>query len=429
MERLLFLTYLGCLSLTSAFALTTTLTVPVVISVISVGVFFAWGALNRDHSLVLEIDDIVLLLFLLAVYIGFFLNQDRFRSSKPINHIIAYSYVVLVNYYLLKNVCFYLCKKFGPPFVKRCYGAISIGVIITCLFGIAEFWLKNAYGIDVDSYVPRPAVTEYDPWALGSFIRLRSFVEESGHLAFFLEVFGPISLYSFRNNNYVYFPLLILLLVCFVLTFSTAGWLIAAFTYLLLAVTRIRPQELLKRLSFNFRTFTRYLLLGGGVMLVILLSYDIVNYILEVLDNIILSKIFLSGSAEDRTTRYLEGFNALMDSNLLELTFGNGPAVYETLGFSRGGTILLYLTIVLESGLLGLLSFLLFCAILFYKAVRIPILKLRLALLFGLLSALLHFFIIANYWYPWLWILAIIIQVNYRMYAVKSEMGLRWSNN
>ena len=425
-ERILFLTYLSCLSLTSAFALTSTVTIPVFLSIFCVGLFFIGGVIDKNRSLTVEADDLVMLLFLLTVYFGFFINQSHFRSNKPINHLVAYSYIVLINYYLIKEVYYALQKKFGAKFVRNTYGAIYLCVLVTCAFGITEFLLKNALGIDIDSYIPRPAVSEYDPLALKDFIRLRSFVEESGHLAYFLEALGPIAIYFSSKKKLLYYPLLVLILGCFILTFSTAGWLIASLTYLLLLIWNISLRKLQSSISVNYSILMKYFLGLVAITVILTLNYGTLRFITSVLNEIIVLKITYSGSAEDRTARFLEGINAVWQSDLLRLTFGNGPAVYDSLGFSRGGTILLYLTIVLESGLLGLSFFLLFCGILFYKVIKLKDRRLRFALMFGLISSLLHFFLISNYWYPWFWILAIIIQVNYRLeYTRKSIESYR----
>ena len=422
MERILFLTYLTCLSLTSAFAITSTVTIPVFLSVISVTLFFVYGIFYRNRSLIIEGDDIVMLFFLLAVYFGFFINHTHFKSDKPTNHLVAYSYIVLVNYYLIKNVYYFLYKKFGNSFAYNAYGAIYLGVFVTCAFGLTEFWLKNILGINIDSYIPRPAVSEYDPLALTDFIRLRSFVEESGHLAYFLEVLGPIAIYYSREKKLLYYPLLILMLGCFFLTFSTAGWLIASLTYSLLLIWNIDFSKLLKGVKINYLVVLKSFVIIVLIIVLIAVNYGTVKFISSAFNEIVVFKINYSSSAEDRIARFQEGMNTLTQSNLFMIAFGNGPAVYDTLHFSRGGTILLYLTIVLESGLVGLLFFLLFCAIIFYKTVRLKDRRLRFALMFGLISSLFHFFLISNYWYPWFWILAIIVQVNYRI----SLRAKRW---
>lgn len=415
MERILFLIYLCCLSLTSAFAITSTVTVPVFLSLIIVALFFFGEILNKGRSLTIEPDDLVLFLFLICVYFSFFINNNQFRSNKPFNHLVAYSYIIIINFYFLKNIYFNLYKKYGEVFLRSSYGAICLGLFITCAFGLAEFWLKNFQGIEVDKYIPRPAVTDYEPIALTSFIRLRSFVEESGHLAYFIEVFGPLSLYYSKNRKIFFYPLLIVLSTCFLLTFSTAGWLIVTFTGIFLTLWNINPNNLTKRIPINFQKIAKYTSVLVIILVVLIFNFQVIKYISSVLNEIIVLKVNQSGSAEDRTARFAEGLNALAQSNLIRISFGNGPAVYDTLNFSRGGTILLYLTYALESGLFGLSLFLIFCVLITYKVTKLKNRQLRFALLFGLLCSFLHFFIISNYWYPWFWILAIIIQINYRI--------------
>jgi O-antigen ligase len=415
MEKVLLVIYLACLSFTSAFAITSTVTIPVLISLICVGMFFLGGIWDVKRSLTLEVDDLVILLFLLSVYLGFFINHSRFSSNKPINHLIAYSYVILVNYYLVKNIYYSLTKKFGRGFADTTYGAIYLGIFITCTFGILEFWLKNIVGIDVDSYIPRPAVTQYEPLALTDFIRLRSFVEESGHLAYFIEVFAPISLYFSRTRRYLFYPLLAVITICFILTFSTAGWLIVAITYLFLRIWDMDFSRFDQRFRFSYRPILKYSALMVVIALTLSINYNIIEFITSAFNEIIVYKVNRSASAEDRTARFVEGMNAFTQSDLLRQFFGNGPAVYDTLHFSRGGTILLYLTIILESGLAGLLFFLIFCGLLLFKAIKLQNRPLRFALMFALICSFLHFVLISNYWYPWFWVLAIFIQSSYRM--------------
>lgn len=405
MTRKLTYLYFLLLPFTSAFAITEVVSICLVILVVLI-LILAFDIYQGKSMIYISVTDGILLSFWLITAISFILNIGIYASNKPYNHIFAYTYVIIGNYFLLKNILLNQFKRGELSFEKVTY-FIGVGVLITSIFGLVEFFSKNVFFINIDDYIPRAAVQGYEPLT-ASLIRIRSFIEESGHLAFYYEVLGPIGLYGLRKFKKLFYSTLISMIMCFLLSFSTAGWIIVAviglvvFFYYLATIfvksnSKSNVYPLVKVVSVSF--------------LVLFISFYIYNTIgKEFVENAIFLKVSGSGSADDRTDRAVEAFNALINSNWLHLILGHGPAAYDTLRFTAA-TLILYQVFALESGILGLFLFLSFMAANVYQTFFIKDETLRIIFLSSIIAALLHFIFIGNYYYPWLWALIILAQI------------------
>lgn len=402
-----FLTYAYIISLpfTSAFALTGVLT-PSLLILLALSVLFLIGFILGTKSLTIDYVDVAALLFWVSVVASFFLNAGSFLSAKPLNHMIAYSFVILANYYMLRNIITDQIIKKKISFETLTF-LIGIGILITSILGMIEFVAKNIYFIDVDQYIPRVAVEKYKPFASG-FIRIRSVIEESGHLAFYYEILGPIGLYGVRKNRKLFFLTLITMILGFIFSFSSAGWIIAGGILAIILIERtvrklFQVDRKVKVLRFmSLITFSLLVIAG------IFYFYKTIGA--QILEATVYDKVTASGSANDRSERVVQVFETLKNANVFHWTFGYGPAAYDSLRY-EAAALVLYFTFLIESGVLGLSLFLFFVLFNLINIISIKDKTLKTIFLCSFVAALVHFVSISNYWYPWFWVLIILSQI------------------
>lgn len=412
MRKLLLSLYFITLSWTSAFSLTWTISFPVVFSCL----FGILVLVNRSLGRIrikLYCSELFLLAFLSSIWLSYLLNFSRFNSSKPTNHLIAYTFTCTILYF---SVRFYLShlSLLIPDFFTKVLKAISISVFFSAAFGLIEFFGKNFFNLPIDNYIPRSFVEEYQPTFLGKFIRLRSFVEESGHYALFIELFFPLMYYYFfynttgkQESRIIAYVFICVTAVAFILTFSSAGITIAAIVLIVISITNW-PNKISSK-----KIITLLLICAIGISITFFLNNYIVEEaninISEALNILTLDKATNSGSQEDRADRITVAFDEIRKSNIINIIFGNGPAAYDTLKIES--IIGLYIVLLLEIGFNGLFLFFIFIGFIFLKIWNLPDKKLRGVFIISISSALLHYLFIGNYFYPWFWLVCAILYV------------------
>ena len=396
------------ISFTSAFAITSVITIPLALTV---GIIFLFIIQLKPNNLKISFSflDFFLLIFLIFSLCSSLYNNFIWYSNKSLNHSIAYFYVIVFTYFLLKLA--FLNLKYSK---KAIYTSIVLGVFLTSCFGCAEFVLKGFYEIKLDELLPRVDVIKYNPTALGELVRIRAFMEESGHLAFYLELMFPICILIIKNklcNSFldvkfrIFFTLISF--AAFLLTFSSAGIAIVILAYSIFFF----PQNLwtifknivlnrIKRLYFLFVLFCIFLLSW------IFFPYLVTAY--EVFDEIVFGKL-TEGSATDRQDRIVSALQLFDKSNIINKIIGFGPGAYDKLKIES--IVSLYFTYLLEVGYMGLFFFILFILSLIHKVFFAFEGINRKFLLFSVFSAIVHFLFISNYWYPWFWFVIIMIDV------------------
>lgn len=421
MRELLLFLYFFTFSWTSAFSLTWAVSFPVIFSCLF-GVSVLTNIIRKYIVFNLFKAEIFLLAFLILVWISYILNYLNFISSKPTNHLIAYSFTCIVLYFSIRLYFTYL-----NSFIKNLLGQIlkwlSFGVFISAIFGLIEFFGKNIFNIPIDEFIPRSFVEEYAPTFLGKFIRLRSFVEESGHYALFIEICLPLMIYYFfyhpigkRVKKIIAYIYISTTIIAFILTFSSAGITIAGIMLISLAITIS-----IKKVSLNF-----FLTLGVIIILLTSVVMWVNSYLIQELDinlteamNILtIEKATDSGSQMDRSERIDTAFKEIQKFNLLHILFGYGPAAYDTLQIEI--VIGLYVVVLLETGFIGLFFFIVFFIFTFLRIFSLADRPFRIALTISISSALIHYLFIGNYFYPWLWFACAIVYIHPSNYEKKN---------
>jgi hypothetical protein len=270
--------------------------------------------------------------------------------------------------------------------------------LFACSFSILEFYYKNFLGIDFD-FIPRGVVEDYNPFD-GAF-RARSFVEESGQFSFFIEIFGPISVFWITKHLNEPFKFLALMIIILGLLSTMSGVGI-----LLLAVNIILTFE-----YYIFRKKTSFLLRIKVIFIAVgfLVGFLVFQELFSDLQGLVTAKLDAdNASHSDRVDRFV----ALSKLSGLAFIIGYGPAAFSTLHVDS--FISLYLGIIMNTGVTGLILFILFCLQKYRTILRIKDLEIRFALKCAFLFACFHLTFIDTIYVPWFWVMLSIIDVIYK---------------
>ncbi len=390
--------YIWLLPFVSAFALAPALPLPVI------GGCIIWLAvLNNiftrpvpvkyfmDNSLILGV------FFLLCVWVSYLYNG--WGVPKSTNHVIAYTSSILL-FFIGPGLAFtYIRPSDASKIIFRC---IFYTTLLAAFFAVLEFLLKNMGVADINSLIPRPAVQEFDALALSEFFRARGFAEESGHFALFLEVLSPLCFYYLFFSNSCFLPGY-LKVICSLIIFLSWIFVISPASFVLV------PLSYLASFFFFFQKihlkgmYQRLAIVGLSLLSLLFL----LNLLYPVTDFFYLSVIekLDSTSSEDRQVRIDFFFEYFQRGDVFNWFLGNGPAAFDILGFDDSKSILsLYYSILFEVGVLG---FLILCCLFISVLVKITRLQPRQGffVMASFISAAIHYYFVANYWFPWLWFL------------------------
>jgi hypothetical protein len=326
-------------------------------------------------------------------------------NSKSVNHTIAYLSTFLLFYVSLK-FCFFDAKDKSKLF-KKALALITYITIISAIYANFEFTLSNVFNINLNDYIPRPTEAEafYNATVLGIFYRARGFAPESGHFAFMLELLSPLTIYylyfsRFCNwNKFTKAVIIVLIVFSIIFTVSTASFVIIPVAFVLALVIYFKSF-----LSYVKKNTAKFLLSTGIItLIVVLFNYFFSFYTLFILS--ITDKLD-STSFDDRQGRIDFFYERFFHLDLLHKLIGTGPSGYTLLGFDETNTILsLYYSITFELGYLGIFLFSMYLLYVVWNTLHIKS-KIRFFLLVSILSGIMHYNFIENFWYPWFWTVA-----------------------
>jgi hypothetical protein len=395
--------YILFLPFTHAFAISGILPLPliVLISIFLISIL----TLNNNIKIYFDAEDLFLFLFLFLVLVSFifsFYFNQHIEYKTVINHLLSYIITIVLMYFFLKTYILSYAKK---NTFKTILKYITISVFISSLIGIFEFIDKNFLHYGIDEFIYRPTVKDM-PALFNLFYRMRSFTEEPGHFGLFLEIFSPLSLYYIFNSNIKVIYAVIFsftVLISLIFTFSTASFVIIPISiFITLAYFLYKNNVVIKQLYFYKRIIY---ILFSLILFFILLDYIGFISFLDLVETAV-KKITNSSSSSDRLERASETLNVFYNSNIIQLLFGFGPA--GNLSYNLNSVVSLYVTILFEVGILGIILFILFLLVVFKKIISIKS-NIKYFFMISFISATLHYSIISNYWFPWLWFLIVLI--------------------
>ncbi len=400
-NRLLLVLYVVTMPFVSAFAFTGTISVPLILAVF---LFLLMGIKILNDGKFPEGFlgfDIVIIIFLLFIVVFTFLING-WGNSKSFNHTVGYLSTFLLFHVTIKFAFFAIKDK--ALILRKVLQYLTYITIFSAIFANIEFFLSNVLDININDYIPRPSEVEafYDATVLGLFYRARGFAPESGHFAFMMELFFPLTIYYIyftglcKWNKFLKAISIIVIILSFIFTVSTASFVIVPVAFLLASVVYA------KRIFLYINRYIVKFFIGTIITFTVAL---LLNYLFSFSNLIFLSITdkLESGSFDDRQERINFFYDQFSRLNIIKQISGVGPAGYDILGFDEVNSILsLYHNITFELGFFGL--FLLFSLFVYIIIVALNIKdKIGFFLLAALISGVLHFYFIANFWYPWFW--------------------------
>ena len=403
---------------TSAFALTGTINLPIIVTF----ALFTYNVIETVQQKSLPANFIskevmLICLFLLFVIISYCINGLPYSFS--LNHTIAYLSSFIL--FLLSPFLFFINNADPNNLFKSTLKFIFWAVFISAVFSLFEFTLTNFFAINVTDFIPRANVKEYDPLAISIFVRSRGFAEESGHYGFMMEILAPLSIYYLYFSNLCSFKFIYknFATFCIVLSIITS---FSVSTFILI------PLSLLLALGLKFnlirKDLKKHLKKILFIIFIVFIIWQIINAFIplnEIL-KIALDEKFDSFSLNDRLERsnyFWQRFPKLPLENIL---FGSGPSWYKIFEHDDSYTFLsLYQTIAFENGLISLFIFLFSIFFITIKLFRIKHI-ISIFLLTSFIAGLMHYNSILNYWYPWFWfLLAFILFYFYSFQNARDE--------
>lgn len=342
--------------------------------------------------------DLGLIALLVAVLVSSILAGLLHFNWKSINHTMAYIFTVFIWYFVPRVLLDLSNLSLGIIF-----SWIKLSLFVVGLIGLLEFILKNYYAFDIDSFIYRPlSMTDYIP-TFGPWIRVRSVVEESGHLSLLMEIFIPLIVFGESSRNMKSGIIFYLVMgLCFILTFSTVGYVLLALNIFILVMIRLKES------------------VWSGLTVIILVVCSVFYYwdaLINLYVDLVGNKL-ISNSGSRRLDSILAALNFMREGNIIHILFGYGPGSYDVLGLDS--VVSLYVNLFLELGLVGALifGFILFKVYVVIRSIRSK--NLRIGLLLSFFNAVIHYIFIGNYWYPWIWLLFVLImtikrnEINYQ---------------
>ena len=400
-SNLLLLLYIFTMPFVSAFAFTGTISLPLIVALalfILMGIkIIRSGKLPKDF---VGFDLVMVMLFLFLVLFSYVING--LNNSKSFNHTVAYLTTFLLFYVAIKFTLFDLGDE-KRVFI-RVLQFITFITVTGALFANLEFISSNFFDLNINEYIPRPSEEEgfYEASVLGVFYRARGFAAESGHFAFLMELFSPLTFYYLYYSGYCRWNVfqkafvIIIIVLSFIFAASSASFVIvpvAVASAVLLNINKVFIYVKKRPVKFLVSTAT-------ASFIIVAVDYFFSFYALLLLS--IKDKID-SSSFDDRQDRLLFFNDKFSHLDFIGKLSGVGPAGFDILGFDESKSILsLYYSLTFELGFLGLLLVLLLFIYLILHTLRIKS-KIGFFLLVSVISGAIHYYFIANFWYPWFW--------------------------
>lgn len=395
-NKIILIIFLLSLGMTDAFSVSSIMPIPLLLILVSLP-FSITAVLESGYYnkvIVKRLLPVSFLLFFFFTVISFMLEVYRNGyNSTAFNHLI--SYLVIYIYFV---GTFLLLISTGITKIEI-FKFIYIGVLLISLYTIFEFVGKNIFDFYIDDVIPRPSISKvFDAtYFIGGvgLQRARGLTVESGHTAMYLVAFLPFGLSYLKNNlvkRNIYLSIVITALMC---TFSSAGFLdllVGISIFLILWKQKILVKTVLK--------VNVMIILG----IIIIFSTNVWSKIILIFQGLVEKATSIDSVGASMRFKLWGDNLSLLNNNYF---LGSGPGIGSIyLGVSSTN---LYIDLLVEVGIIGLTLFLLFV---FGESRKIKLCNIedRYVLYVSLFVMLFHYIIIANYYYPWLWVLFAIIE-------------------
>lgn len=371
-NKFLFQVAVGSLPLLNVLALNEKITFTIVVFSV---LFFL-----RIQRLKFAAYDVFYLIFIASLSLSAIFNGYINKSS--LLYITTFLTVYFI--YFKNTVSWYQSYK------KEFYSTLHGIVLFTSGFILYEFIALNFFpGVFIE--LPRATAIEYDSTFLRMY-RPRGFAEEPGHMSLFFEFAIPLLvpyLNCMTRRKRIFSIFLIALAILLM------G---SSFTILLaiISITFFYSIKIIQKPKFFF-TATVFL----AICFFTVLTNPKIGGLVKDYSSSIQSKVSLdsnNSSVSDRAYRFTKGLELVSDNFL----GGIGPMAFKE--YSRSASSLnLSIDIWLYSGFVGILAFYCFLGLVLLIFVNSKAQNKKWILL-SFFLIILHYQIITNFWFPYLWI-------------------------
>lgn len=402
-----FLAFVITMPFLSAFSITAIVSIPFLLAMLLFGFMcLHLIACKKFPGQFIGLDIFFVFCFLLVVLVSYLVNGRG--NGKSMNHTAAYISSILIFYVAVKFAFF--CNQRSERIFRKTLQYLTVTVLVSAGYAIVEFVLNNFFNFNINDYIPRPAgaVKEYDASVLALFTRSRGFAIESGHFTFMMEMFAPLTIYFMFYSGFCHWSrffkmvALVAIILSFLTAFSTATFILMPVAIFAASLTYLRSASLYVQKHF-LKFFSSLLLIG--------LIVFVINFFIPIFDLIWLSieQKLTDGGYGYRESNLNFFWTTFAHFDLSKQLIGAGPAGTVILGYGDSYAILnLFYSVTFELGFLGvtcLLSIIIYALLHVFK---LPVILGYLCLI-GLLTGTMHYYFIANYYYPWYWFLLVFI--------------------
>jgi len=359
-----------------------------------------------------RLADLLLVAFVFTLGLSLLLSGEV--EPTNIHHFLAYGVVVGVYYFFVKFL--FAADDTYVTYASRIRTALALSVGLVSAYALLEFVDRNFVPLGVTRFVTFPGDEEpYIPIFL-VFVRARGFMGESGLLALFLNVLGPISLVYVRDRwgRLAAAAFLVLTGGAFCVTLS-AGGLVFLAVGLAAAVFMYVADR-----AFLFVPVRALLIVVSVLALMATaLVTSPAEWLIPVTSKLALTDL---SSGQERVQAWREALSVAAEHPLL------GTGVGSTSVERGSGVISFYLTMLKEAGTVSLALILVFFALIFRRIMMLPSWnRFKYAYAVSFVAALCHYAIISDIWYPWLWLLCVFVTTEPHHAPVAELTGSRRS--
>lgn len=405
MIRKLFFLFVFFAPFTSFFAISAWLRLPVVINqLLFVIVAVSLLLKNKIHIKWLQKEDVFLLIFLVFVWLSFIFG---FKERRSFNHSLAYTNALIFFFLLSKYVISVLKIKSLEIARVIFHSFLFISSII-----IIDFIGKNYWNVELRNLFSTPdgKISNMDYYIRFHSFRVGGVAEEPGTMALFYNIYFAVSMYYvFLKQKIRQIYLLVpLFTICHFFMLSNAGITLAIAVGIFIFL-----EERLKTLKITISQI--YWVIGIVVFVLLALTTVYVfniGDIQEILEKFI-AKIFFneSGKSYSSSGQRLHQWSRAFSNFIKHPVFGYGPGfgVHQ----DEEGYLGVYATVLADIGIIGFLFFLSFQVEVLKKIMNIKK-PYRGFLLFALLTAFIHFFIVSDFYHAPVWIMIAFSQLVYK---------------
>jgi len=345
--------------------------------------------------------DVLMLCFLLVSILSTFISILR-STDLNLNHLYAHFSVILLYYFSVRWAIYNSPYSNAPQkFLTVLY--VLFILMVSILF-IDYFLLVQ--GVNIADLLPMEKANKIAGTGVTS--RPRGFFVEPTDLGLALNVIGPVVLvYLYLTKKFTSFIVILLLFLAGHILVRSA----AAFVGLAIGVSVAGIDMFLKH-RIRIRTVVKRTSLTQMLILFIILLVVFFTFKGIIIDNLasVFSKVFFaenSGSANGRYNAWSNTLSLFMNSN--NPLMGNGTGY---LSVNHDSSHSWFLSVLVENGIIGFLILLLIVTIGLIKIFKIQS-KIRYGLYVSLLSVTVHLATQTGFYFPFFWLVLVLIQYNW----------------